>query len=185
MNNSDREQTRGKETSEDFMEQFALKTNLLATTSIEIINMVQQAPEVVMENDSFKKMQEAARSILGLTGELSSDRVTSNAASQREMHWDDDFWSNENNILTFIKAENALVKRAEYKKKITEIPSFSLGMTQETENTGIESTREREEEMCEEAELDGHLHQNEEMLLIKEIVESEGGKKPKRMTRAS
>ncbi|CAH9104033.1 unnamed protein product [Cuscuta europaea] len=116
INKSEREQPKGEGKSEDFMEEFALKTNLLATTSIEIINMVQQAPEAVMGNESFKKMQEAARSILGLTGELSPEKMTSDAGSQREMPWDDAFWSNENNILALIKAENALVERAEYKK---------------------------------------------------------------------
>nr|GMC94553.1 200 kDa antigen P200 [Ipomoea batatas] len=80
--------------------------------------MAEQAPQRTVDNPDFKQMVESAQKLLGIPNpeiELTQEN--------------EEFWNNPEFIAAFDEIDNAIARREQYRAKIAEGPSFSLGMT--------------------------------------------------------
>nr|GMC50860.1 uncharacterized protein LOC109154771 [Ipomoea batatas] len=103
---------------ETYMHRFAEKIKLLAATMNEVMTMAEQAPQRTVDNPDFKQMVESAQKLLGIPNpeiELTQEN--------------EEFWNNPEFIAAFDEIDNAIARREQYRAKIAEGPSFSLGMT--------------------------------------------------------
>ncbi|VFQ74052.1 unnamed protein product [Cuscuta campestris] len=87
---------------EVFVQKFAEKGKVLATTIIDLVSLIESAPPGTMENDVFKQLQHAAGRLLGLAQRRGGLMAT----------------------------EEAVLARSKYKKIMEDMPSFSLGFSQ-------------------------------------------------------
>nr|GMD63636.1 uncharacterized protein LOC109154771 [Ipomoea batatas] len=88
------------------------------TTMNEVMIMAEEAPQHTVDNPNFKQMVESAKKLLGIPNpeiELTQEN--------------EEFWNNPEFIAAFDEIDNAIAKREQYRTKIAEGPSFSLGMT--------------------------------------------------------
>nr|GMC91205.1 uncharacterized protein LOC109184077 [Ipomoea batatas] len=100
------------------MHRFAEKIKLLAATMNEVMTMAEQAPQCTVDNPNFKQMVESAQKLLGIPNpdiELTQEN--------------EEFWNDPEFIAAFDEINNAIARREQYRTKIAEGPSFSLGMT--------------------------------------------------------
>lgn len=103
---------------ENYMHRFAEKIKLLAATMNEVMTMAEQAPHRTVDNPNFKQMVESAQKLLGIPNpdiELTQEN--------------EEFWNDPEFIAAFDEIDNAIARREQYRTKIAEGPSFSLGMT--------------------------------------------------------
>nr|GMD66342.1 uncharacterized protein LOC109154771 [Ipomoea batatas] len=104
--------------SEEGLQRFAEKIKLLAATMNEVMIMAEEAPQHTVDNPNFKQMVESAQKLLGIPNpeiELTQEN--------------EEFWNNPEFIAAFDEIDNAIARREQYRTKIAEGPSFSLGMT--------------------------------------------------------
>nr|GMD60403.1 uncharacterized protein LOC109155335 [Ipomoea batatas] len=97
---------------------FAEKIKLLAATMNEVMIMAEEAPQHIVDNPNFKQMVESAQKLLGIPNpeiELTQEN--------------EEFLNNPEFIAAFDEIDNAIARREQYRTKIAEGPSFSLGMT--------------------------------------------------------
>nr|GMC95617.1 uncharacterized protein LOC109155364 [Ipomoea batatas] len=121
-----------------FVERFAAKAKLLATTVMEIVEMVGEAPQEVMGDPNFQHVLEAAQKILGLRG------VSDIAAGPTATQQDDAFWADPNHIAALDEVEKAMLRR----KNLEDMPSFSLGLTQECRSPVAPNVCDGRNEIC-------------------------------------
>ncbi|CAA0820044.1 Unknown protein [Striga hermonthica] len=132
---------------QDYVHEFTSKTRLLATTGVEILQLVEKAPQVLLEDENFVKMNEAAQKLLGVYNELprsdpnhpvnsqecgpigKKDGVTDNTirggVSQQT---DDAFWNAPDTLAALDEVMNAIERRDRFKRMHNEGPSYSLGL---------------------------------------------------------
>ncbi|KAH6761356.1 hypothetical protein C2S51_018305 [Perilla frutescens var. frutescens] len=109
------------------------KAKLKADTMVEIMQMVRGAPKHMFGTVEFNKILEATHEMLKCFDRASTSHETPPAHNQmNNTQTDDEFWENEERLAlideietTMIKKQNALKIRAD------DIPSFSLGLTQD------------------------------------------------------
>ncbi|KAH6755377.1 hypothetical protein C2S53_013829 [Perilla frutescens var. hirtella] len=125
-----------------FAERFMQKAKLLAITMVEIIAMVEGAPQQLAVTTQLQKFLDVSHQLLG-PGNVGS-RSTVEALVQTQFidtQADEDFWGNPDMIAMIEEIESAMVKRNEFIKNLPDGPSFSLGLTQE-EDAGLEYENE-------------------------------------------
>nr|GME06632.1 uncharacterized protein LOC109155335 [Ipomoea batatas] len=81
--------------------------------------LVETAPSAILENERFKKMFESARQLLGFKAQEEQDLTF----SQEE----DAYWGNPD----VLKSVDEIVRAVQKRIYLNDIPSFSLGLTQE------------------------------------------------------
>ncbi|RAL52595.1 hypothetical protein DM860_018298 [Cuscuta australis] len=142
--NGDAPEPRG-ETRDDpvevFVQKFAEKGRILATTIIDLVSLIESAPLGTMENDVFKQLQLAAGRLLGLAQHRGGGSLETPQGGFSEVTYDEGFWSDPANIDQLIANEQAVLARSKYKKIMEDMPSFSLGFSQfygENENVNID-----------------------------------------------
>ncbi|VFQ73280.1 unnamed protein product [Cuscuta campestris] len=142
--NGDAPEPRG-ETRDDsvevFVQKFAEKGRVLATTIIDLVSLIESAPPGTIENDVFKQLQLATGRLLGLARRRGGGSLETPDGGFSEVTYDEGFWSDPANIDQLIANEQAVLARSKYKKIMEDMPSFSLGFSQldgENENVNID-----------------------------------------------
>ncbi|RAL49828.1 hypothetical protein DM860_002119 [Cuscuta australis] len=142
--NGDAPEPRG-ETRDDpvevFVQKFAEKGRILATTIIDLVSLIESAPPGTMENDVFKQLQLAAGRLLGQAQRRGGGSLETPQGGFSEVTYDEGFWSDPANIDQLIANEQAVLARSKYKKIMEDMPSFSLWFSQldgENENVNID-----------------------------------------------
>ncbi|VFQ77328.1 unnamed protein product [Cuscuta campestris] len=115
---------------EVFVQKFAEKGKVLATTIIDLVSLIESAPPGTMENDVFKQLQLAAGRLLGLAQRRGGGSLETPDGGFSEVTYDEGFWSNAANIEQLKATEEAVLARSKYKKIMEDMPSFSLGFSQ-------------------------------------------------------
>lgn len=124
-----------------FVQKFAEKGKVLATTIIELVSLIESAPPGTMENDVFKQLQVAAGRLLGLAQRRGGGSLETPDRAFSEVTYDEGFWSDPANINQLVANEHAVLPRSKYKKIMEDMSSFSLGFSQldgENENVNID-----------------------------------------------
>nr|GLL27285.1 uncharacterized protein LOC109155335 [Ipomoea trifida] len=93
--------------------------NTSTTGLLKVARLVENAPTAILEDDMFKKMSETARQLLGFKAQEDQHLTF----SQQE----DAFWSNPE----FLNAVDEIVRAVQKRTYLNDIPSFSLGLTQD------------------------------------------------------
>ncbi|CAH9084220.1 unnamed protein product, partial [Cuscuta europaea] len=134
--------------------------------------MFEQAPRNLIQTEKFMKMQEAAQQLIGVGKKkrvVDATRET-DARSTRETE-DVAFWAE--TISATERLENANAKKSLYEKGIEEMPTFSIGLTQEIERpfaTVSERCAEIEKVVNEDAQVE---EQDEEHVVVGNVTENE------------
>nr|GMC97383.1 uncharacterized protein LOC109155335 [Ipomoea batatas] len=102
-----------------FINELTSNTWTIATGLLKVARLVENAPTAILEDDRFKKMFETARQLLGFKAQEDQDLTF----SQQE----DAFWSNPE----FLNAVDEIVRAVQKRTYLNDIPSFSLGLTQD------------------------------------------------------
>ncbi|CAH9081514.1 unnamed protein product [Cuscuta europaea] len=116
---------------EELLSKLAEKTDSLVTITIDIINLVQQAPSTLLLNENFNKILGTAKKLMSLAENHSLVLNATPGSHDEGVNADEVFWSNPNNLKVLDAASKAFLKRKEYTKMMHDVPTFSLGMTQE------------------------------------------------------
>ncbi|KAH6814101.1 hypothetical protein C2S51_023119 [Perilla frutescens var. frutescens] len=125
-----------------FAERFIQKAKLLAITMVEIIAMVEGAPQQLAGTTQLQKFLDASHQLLGIGNVGSCSTVEAHVQTQFiDTQADEDFWGNPDMITMIEEIESAMVKRNEFIKNLLDGPSFSLGLTQE-DDAGLEYENE-------------------------------------------
>ncbi|CAH9076698.1 unnamed protein product [Cuscuta europaea] len=129
---------------EEFVIRFAQKTKLLAENVVDVINMCEEAPRSLTESEKYKKLQEGAQQliVLGKMKRMVDDGEEVDIRSTAEIE-DVAFWAE--TISAVERVERANMKKYLYAKELEELPSFSIGLTQEKQTQWGSIT-----ELCEE-----------------------------------
>nr|GMD82158.1 uncharacterized protein LOC109155335 [Ipomoea batatas] len=98
---------------------YGSNTRTIATGLLKVARLVENAPTAILEDDRFKKMFETARQLLGFKAQEDQHLTF----SQQE----DAFWSNPE----FLNAVDEIVRAVQKRTYLNDIPSFSLGLTQD------------------------------------------------------
>nr|GMC82096.1 uncharacterized protein LOC109155335 [Ipomoea batatas] len=102
-----------------FINEITSNTRTIATWLLKVARLVENAPTAILEDDRFKKMFETARQLLGF--KVQEDQHLT--FSQQE----DAFWGNPE----FLNADDEIVRAVQKRTYLNDVPSFSLGLTQE------------------------------------------------------
>ncbi|KAH6770763.1 hypothetical protein C2S52_015566 [Perilla frutescens var. hirtella] len=125
-----------------FGERFMQKAKLLAITMVEIIAMVEGAPQQLADATQLKKFLDASHQLLGPVNVGGPSTVEAPVQTQFiNTQADDEFWGNPDMIAMIEQIETAMAKRNEFIKNLPDGPSFSLGLTQEG-HAGLENENE-------------------------------------------
>nr|GME11524.1 uncharacterized protein LOC109155335 [Ipomoea batatas]GME19877.1 uncharacterized protein LOC109155335 [Ipomoea batatas] len=109
---------------EDFVDEITSTTRTIATALLRISTLVETAPSAILENERFKKMFESARQLLGFKAQEEQDLTF----SQEE----DAYWGNPD----VLNSVDEIVRAVQKRTYLNDIPSFSLGLTQEEQTHG-------------------------------------------------
>nr|GMD34328.1 uncharacterized protein LOC109155335 [Ipomoea batatas] len=109
---------------EDFVDEITSTTRTIATALLRISTLVETAPSAILENERFKKMFESAGQVLGFKAQEEHDLTF----SQEE----DAYWGN----LDVLNSVDEIVRAIQKRTYLNDVPSFSLGLTQEEQNHG-------------------------------------------------
>nr|GME04420.1 uncharacterized protein LOC109155335 [Ipomoea batatas] len=109
---------------EDFVDEITSTTRTIATALLRMSTLVETAPSATLENERFKKMFESARQLLGFKAQEELDLTF----SQEE----DAYWGNPD----VLNSVDEIVRAVQKRNYLNDIPSFSLGLTQEEQNHG-------------------------------------------------
>lgn len=114
---------------QEFIKEFSDSHTLLATAIQKIVKVVEKAPKEFLErNDEARKVHEAARLVLG----MKEQQAEQHGERDEENIWDQSqhpFWTCQELQETMLKLERA----HDMKNRFKDFPSFSLGLTQESE----------------------------------------------------
>nr|GMC92218.1 uncharacterized protein LOC109155335 [Ipomoea batatas] len=102
-----------------YLQTHSCNTRTIATGLLKVARLVENAPTAILEDDRFKKMFETARQLLGFKAQEDQHLTL----SQQE----DAFWSNPE----FLNAVDEIVRAVQKRTYLNDIPSFSLGLTQD------------------------------------------------------
>nr|GMD88152.1 uncharacterized protein LOC109155335 [Ipomoea batatas] len=102
-----------------FINELTSNTRTIATGLLKVARLVENAPTAILEDDRFKKMFETARQLLGFKAQEDQHLTF----SQQK----DAFWSNPE----FLNAVDEIVRAVQKRTYLNDIPSFSLGLTQD------------------------------------------------------
>ncbi|KAH6793308.1 hypothetical protein C2S52_003785 [Perilla frutescens var. hirtella] len=116
---------------ENFADKFIKMAKLLASTMVDMIAIVEGAPNHLIQSYHFKKIVDACHQLLGHINGSSSSSQTPWQTQFIETEADDDFWADAERVTVIAEIEMAMAKRNDFLKKADDVPSFSLGLTQE------------------------------------------------------
>ncbi|KAH6797073.1 hypothetical protein C2S52_021627 [Perilla frutescens var. hirtella] len=154
-----------KDVLDEFTEEYKTKSKLLADTIVKLITLLDRAPKEVSDSARFKSMVDGAQHLVGNKfGSTESISVTQEARNE------DDFWRNPECISIIEGIENAILKRAEFNSRDDDIPSFSLGLTQEFGQENVRYVGENEDEHLSEELLKRKPDENIEVANDKVVV---------------
>ncbi|GER40251.1 amino acid/amide ABC transporter ATP-binding protein 2 [Striga asiatica] len=69
----------------EFVQEFASKTRILANTGVEILRLVEKAPQVLFDDETFVKMQSAAQKFIGFSSDDSKLKSKINYSQHKKM----------------------------------------------------------------------------------------------------
>ncbi|GER35583.1 SIT4 phosphatase-associated family protein [Striga asiatica] len=130
-----------------YVQEFASKTLLLATTGAEILQLVERAPQVLLEDDNFLKMRDAAQRLLDVYSEVPKGHDAHHGPSQQhctESKNSDGIDGNDKAAIDEIvrAAKRRDKERARFKRMQEEGPSYSLGLSSDDDDVAND-TRHR------------------------------------------
>nr|GMC71114.1 uncharacterized protein LOC109155335 [Ipomoea batatas] len=102
-----------------FINEITSHTRTIATRLLKVARLVENAPIAILEDDRFKKMFESAWQLLGFKAQEDQHLTF----SQQE----DAFWGNPE----LLNAIDEIVRVVQKRTYLNDVPSFSLGLTQE------------------------------------------------------
>ncbi|CAA0841950.1 Unknown protein [Striga hermonthica] len=122
--------------SEDFVQEFASKARILATTGVEILQLVERVPKDLLGDENFMKMRGTAQKLLGVSngdvkGKSSQQTPSCNdepSIPRPTQLVDDAFWNDPKNLAALDAIIDAVAHRHHFKRIHHKGPSFSLGM---------------------------------------------------------
>ncbi|KAH6804052.1 hypothetical protein C2S51_032299 [Perilla frutescens var. frutescens] len=115
---------------DEFAEKFIQKAKLFAITMVELIAMVDSAPQHMAEPLQLKKIVDASLQLFGRGNYIESSSCQSSVQTQFiETQTDDEFWGKPEIIAMIEEIETAMNKRNDFIKNLPDGPSFSLGIT--------------------------------------------------------
>ncbi|CAA0829125.1 Unknown protein, partial [Striga hermonthica] len=131
-----------------YVQEFASKTRLLATTGIQILQLVEKAPQVLLGDGNFAKMHDAAQKILGVHSEVprvkpyhpgpSQHRDTCTEKKDVSKDYvkgvvsqlaDDVFWNDPDTLVMIDEIMKAVEEQDRFMRMQRDVPSFSLGLS--------------------------------------------------------
>ncbi|VFQ80257.1 unnamed protein product [Cuscuta campestris] len=130
-----------EDSEEVLVRKIADKSKILASTIIDLLNMIQDAPKSMAKNLMFRKMRNVCHKVIGINVEKKDNIEQDLKNNERDMSEDSDFWSSPDLWAAVDEAEKAAEVRKKYEEFINDVPSFSLGMAQVLEED-VESNRE-------------------------------------------
>lgn len=110
---------------------FISKARRLADAMVEFMELIEDAQPRFLEDENLKRMMEVSHNLISSKTKSSSsdgDEVLSQIMNTQA---EDDFWGNPERIRIIEEIENAVIRRDNFLKKVDDIPSFSLGLTQD------------------------------------------------------
>ncbi|CAA0814655.1 Unknown protein [Striga hermonthica] len=117
-----------------FVQEFASKTLLLATTGTEILRLVEKAPQILLGDDNFVKMRDAVWILIGVYIEVpQSEKIdvtkdNTNCAPSQTV--DDAFWNDPKTLAAIDEIFRAVKQRDHFRRSQREgYPSYSLGLS--------------------------------------------------------
>ncbi|KAH6762241.1 hypothetical protein C2S52_019674 [Perilla frutescens var. hirtella] len=114
-----------------YAEKFIQTTKLLAVNMVNIIALVEGAPQQFKGNELYKKMVGACHQLLGCIDVASTSSSTPAQTQFLDTHAEDEFWADAGRLAEIEEIEKAMAKRNEFVKITDDGPSFSLGLTQD------------------------------------------------------
>ncbi|GER32359.1 E3 ubiquitin-protein ligase, partial [Striga asiatica] len=118
---------------ETFMSEFLRKSKMVAVAIVDMLRLVEQAPHKLSEHSGYKRVVDTTKSLLGCrpTENNLHNGAEPSLSQNQGTQLDDAFWSDPETLAIIEEIENAIMKRGEFNKSADDIPSFSLGLTQE------------------------------------------------------
>ncbi|KAL6548763.1 hypothetical protein OROGR_008529 [Orobanche gracilis] len=116
---------------ETFADIFISKVRNLADAMVELMELVEDAQPRILEDENLKRMMEVSHDLISREKKTSGpggDEVLSQFMNTQA---EDEFWGNPERIRIIEEIENAVIRRNNFLKKSDDIPSFSLGLTQD------------------------------------------------------
>ncbi|VFQ61527.1 unnamed protein product [Cuscuta campestris] len=109
---------------------FVAKSKILASTIIDMINMLQEAPREMFVDERFCKLRGLGHRLMGVDDK--KDAVLDASSKWKDIHCldDDAYWSSPE-VMAFVEeVERSVEVKSKYQDFLSDVPSFSLGMTQ-------------------------------------------------------
>ncbi|CAA0833751.1 Unknown protein [Striga hermonthica] len=137
-----------------YVQEFASKTQLFATIGDEILQLVKKAPQVLVRDENFMKIQGAAQKLFGVYTESpkanpdlhdpskqnhtvpASDMAKDNATGDAYQVVDDAFWNDPEILASIDLILKAAERRDHLKRMQLDVPSFSLGISLNEDDEG-------------------------------------------------
>nr|GMC92251.1 uncharacterized protein LOC109193148 isoform X2 [Ipomoea batatas] len=111
-----------------FADVVAEKTTALARSILELSELFKHAREGDLDGEVCRQMHDAIQLLVGVTQQPSCPNFGGGQPTQQTFTQRDDvFWSNADNLRAVDDIERAIIERNQFK----DIPSFSLGLTQD------------------------------------------------------
>ncbi|RAL45826.1 hypothetical protein DM860_009690 [Cuscuta australis] len=124
---------------------FAAKSKILASTIIDMIKMLQEAPREMFVDEKFCKLRGLGHRLMGVDDK--KDVVLDASSKWKDIHYldDDPYWSSPELMAIAKEMESAVEVKSKYQDFLSEVPSFSLGMTQILEEMGSDEAYNAED----------------------------------------
>ncbi|VFQ74278.1 unnamed protein product [Cuscuta campestris] len=124
---------------------FAAKSKILASTIIDMIKMLQEAPREMFVDEKFCKLRGLGHRLMGVDDK--KDVVLDASSKWKDIHYldDDPYWSSPELMAIAKEMESAVEVKSKYQDFLSDVPSFSLGVTQILEEMGSDEAYNAED----------------------------------------
>ncbi|CAH9117238.1 unnamed protein product, partial [Cuscuta epithymum] len=120
---------------EDVIVKLEAKSDMLASIAIEMVSLIEQGPSDLQVKENMIKIVEVAKVLIGLAQKQTESRTETPRQLDEDEIADQLFWSDPRTLYALEEAERDELKRVQNKRRLEDIPTFSLGLTQaEKEN---------------------------------------------------
>ncbi|RAL38218.1 hypothetical protein DM860_017423 [Cuscuta australis] len=110
-----------EDSEEVLVRKIADKSKILASTTIDLLNMIQHAPKSMETNLMFRKMRNVCHKVIGINVAKKANIEQDVENNERDMSEDSDFWSSPDLWAAVDEAEKAAEVRKKYEEFINDV----------------------------------------------------------------
>lgn len=114
-----------------FASKFSAKSIEVAKMMVELIKMVEEAPVNIVDDSSFKTMMLATQQLLALNTTSASPSSQNPLSQFGRIERNSDSWDTPATKEALEEMDKANAERMKFVSKVDDMPSFSLGLTQD------------------------------------------------------